>query len=174
MLILPNNPRWKDGRPALVDQFRSLVASRLGDAWTVKLTAYDDACGVAINDIAHVSAAIHASCDAMLVSISRHRGFDTVLVELPRVPPHTVPFEDLAAALCWVPEDDVLALADQEPPHLQPLLPFDDVLSFLDQSRELRADELRSDELFARLRNIANRFGARIRKRSRQIRGSAT
>ena len=42
MLTLPTGPRWNDAPSGPVGAFRDFVAERLGGAWTVGLTAYDN------------------------------------------------------------------------------------------------------------------------------------
>lgn len=159
MLIVPPDPQWKVGPPGSVGEFRNLVAGRLGDAWDVALAAYDND---APDDVADISAQINASDGALLVSITRHAGFDTVLVGLSGVPPAKVPLEDIAAASGWVAEESVLALADQESDDLQPFLPLNDALGFLDESRSVLAGQLQDADYLARLREIAARFAHRL------------
>lgn len=157
MLVLPTDPQWKGRRPANVTSFLDFLAERL-DAWTVTLTAYDND---APDDLDSISAEVLASYGDLLVSITRHAGFDTILVGLRGASP-TFPFEDLAAACEWTSKESVLALADQDPNDHQPLFPLEDALGILDQSRDELPDQLKSHRFRGHLRSIADEFGKRL------------
>ena len=163
MLILPTDPHWQNGPPLAIERFRKFVAKHLGDAWTVALTAYDND---APTEVDYISAEVRASHevqgshDEVLVSVTRHAGFDTVLVGMTGVVPPTVPFEDLAAASGWASKEEVLALAGQDLDNVEPLRPLDCALSLLGKSPNDLAAKLQDTTFRAQLQQIANEFAA--------------
>lgn len=155
MLILPTDSHWKDGPPASVAAFRDFVADHL-EGWDVQLTAYDNDAPEGPED---VSAAVRARVGDLHVSISRHAGSDTVLVQLGVSPP--VPFEDLAVQMDAVATADLIARVrppdDPDGIDLQPLVATDEALAMLNgwwRDRRLSTDSC-TTEFWASLGDIA-------------------
>ena len=169
MLVLPSDPRWNDGPPAVIDTFRQSVAEHLGDAWNVRLTAYDND---APDEQQAISAEVQATHGDVLLSITRHAGFDMVLVELRGATPRTVPFEDLAAVCGWVSRDEVLGLALQDPKEeFGPVLPLGEALDRLDQCREELQAWLTDEHVAAQLQSMSDEFASRLTRPPREIGG---
>ena len=119
MLVLPSDRNWNENPPASVVAFRDLVAGCL-EGWDVELTAYDNDAPDAIESI---SAAVRAQVADLQVSISRHAGSDTVLVQFGDFGP--IPFEDLAVAMGVASLEDLIAhMRPPVNPNQEDLCPF--------------------------------------------------
>ena len=158
MLVLPTDRQWKTGPPAAIKRFRDTLAEDLGDAWNVALQAYDNDAPDDAEDISAEAVATHGD---LVVSITRHAGFDTVLVGVGDVPP-AIPFEDLAAACGWADKDQVLALADQNPDDVKPLVRLEKTLWMLRESQDELPDKLKDDRFMRKVHSIADEFAERL------------
>ena len=158
MFVLPKDPKWKDGPPEAIDHFLKFVSAHLGDAWTVKLSAYDS---IAPENLDNISAKVQASYRDLEVSITRHGGFDTVLVGL-KGDSQMFPFEDLAAMCGWTHKAKVLALANKTPEPSNPLVPLNKALRTLNQSRGELIAEIKNPEFRAQLQSFAEEFAERL------------
>ena len=163
MFVLPKDPKWKDGPPEAIDHFLKIVSAHLGDAWTVKLSAYDS---IAPENLDNISAKVQASYRDVEVSITRHGGFDTVLVGK-KGDSQTFPFEDLAAVCGWTHKAKVLALANKTPEPFNPLVPLNKALRTLNRSRDDLITQLKSSDFRARLDRFSDEFAQRLFRHSR-------
>ena len=163
MLVLPTDPKWKDGPPESIDQFLKFLSGQLGGSWTLKLNAYDNAVP---DDFVNISAEVQASYKDLQVSVTRHGCFDTVLVRL-RGESRSIPFEDLAAVCGWTHKAKVLALANKTPDPSKPLVPLNKALRTLNRSRDDLITQLKSSDFRARLDRFSDEFAQRLFRHSR-------
>ena len=158
MIILPGDPNWIDNPPDTINCFLQLIIEHLSDSWTVSLSAYD--CDLP-DAVENISAEVCASYGDLELTITRHARCDTVLVGIRDVS-RKFPFEDLAVVCGWAKMDDLLGLLDKNPLDLNPLIPLEDVLRLVNDSRDKLVEDLKEDEFVKHLDLIAARFNNRL------------
>ena len=157
MLVTPSTQREIAKAPTSILGFRDSVSQGLGNGWNVQLTAYDDDEA----ELEGISAELLATSGSLVVTITHHAGFDTVLVGLSGNAP-TIPIEDLAVACNKLDKQELLALADQDPIEAQPILHLKDAIHFLKDSRQSLQVNLKNERFHAKLNSIAAEFATRL------------
>ena len=160
MLVLPADPLWQADAPppASIQEFQDDVAGKLGAAWDVTLTAYDNDSPA---DPAGVSVSLRACHGDLVVSVTRHAGSDSVLIGLRGAEP-SIPFEDIAVAKHHIGEDEVLARAHRDPDECPPLVTLDKALWLLGEWCDDLPVELANHEFAGSLNRIAAKFADKL------------